>query len=161
MGRSDSRSRSRGAGRGGPAAGGGQTKGYVVNWNEEKGFGFIKPDHGGDDVFAHVSGLKDGDALKEGSEVTYEEIYDDRKGKYRAEGVTGCCDRRDVKGRGGGGGWGKGGGGGRGRDDSRDRGRGGARGGGYGGGGGGGYGGGRDRSRGRGYDSRPRGKGRY
>jgi len=154
MGRSDSRSRSRGAGRGGPAPGGDRHKGQVMSWNEERGFGFIKPDKGGDDVFAHASGLRDGDALLEGSEVTFEEVYDDRKGKYRAEGVTGCCDRREVLGGrgGGGGGYGKGGGGyGRGRDDSRDRGRGGR---------GGGYGGGRDRSRGR-RDSRSRGRGRY
>lgn len=125
-----------------------ESTGTVIKWDEEKGFGFIKPHNGSDDLFAHVSNLKDGDALKAGAEVTYEERYDDRKGKYRAEEVTGCCDRRDVKGSGRGGG---GGGYGGGRDDDRGR-------GGY---GGGGDRGGRDRGR---YDSRDRGgrdKGRY
>jgi len=151
MGRSESRSRSRGRG-GGGGDHGGKCKGTVIKWDEEKGYGFIKPHNGSDDLFAHVSNLKDGDALKAGAEVTYEERYDDRKGKYRAEEVTGCCDRRDVKGGGrGGGGYGgrDGDGGGRGGYD-------GGRGGGYGGGGGGG----RDRGR---YDSRDRGRdrGRY
>jgi len=150
MGRSQSRSRSRGrGGRGGgePDARwggedepkrGGKVTGVVISWLDEKGFGFIKPDRGGDDIFAHASGLKDGDCLKEGSEVTFDENYDDKRGKYRAENIMGCVWRRDMRG----------GGRGRGRDDSRDRGR-------------GRYDS-RDRGRGgRRYDSRDRGRGRY
>jgi len=72
----------------------------VISWLDEKGFGFIKPDRGGDDLFAHASGLKDGDALREGSEVSFEENYDHARGKYRAEQVTGCIYRnRDDRGR--------------------------------------------------------------
>eukprot|EP00397_Hematodinium_sp_SG-2012_P022126 GEMP01022906.1.p1 GENE.GEMP01022906.1~~GEMP01022906.1.p1 ORF type:complete len:169 (+),score=33.01 GEMP01022906.1:82-588(+) len=47
----------------------GKEQGYVINWNVEKGYGFIKPDKGGEDIFAHVSGLKDGDVLREGDPV--------------------------------------------------------------------------------------------
>jgi len=146
-GRYDSRDRGRGGrsggrgggdrgggGRGGGERGGGERghqgrmMGTVVAWQDEKGFGFIKPSNGGEDVFAHASNFNDGDCLKEGSEVEFEEKYDDRKGKYRAMDVTGCRLRGDLfpSGRGGGRGRdsrGRGGG----RDDKRGRSRSGGR----------------------------------
>ena len=47
----------------------------TVKWfNDSKGFGFITPDAGGDDLFAHFSQIR-GDgfkSLKENQKVTYE-----------------------------------------------------------------------------------------
>ncbi|MBT2297117.1 cold-shock protein [Pseudomonas fluorescens] len=47
----------------------------TVKWfNDEKGYGFITPDDGGDDLFVHFKAIK-GDGfktLKEGQKVTYE-----------------------------------------------------------------------------------------
>merc|ERR1712054_747808 len=77
-----SRSRSRSGG------GSGREKGVACRWNE-RGFGFIRPNKGGDDVFCHVSGLKEGNMLQEGDEVEYEVMYDERQRKYRAVNVTG------------------------------------------------------------------------
>mmetsp|Transcript_53875 Transcript_53875/g.136058 ORF Transcript_53875/g.136058 Transcript_53875/m.136058 type:complete len:160 (+) Transcript_53875:50-529(+) len=103
--------------------------GTMKRWNSDKGFGFIQPSDGGDDVFCHVSALLDGEgSVFEGDKVSFAIEYDDRKGKDRAAKVS-------VSGGGGGGG-------GRGRDRSRSRGRAGGDGGGcsrsFGGGGGGG-----------------------
>lgn len=67
--------------------------GTAKRWNEQKGFGFIAPDNGDEDIFCHFSAIQDGAMLKEGATVTFEEVYDDARGKKRAEQVTGGSPR--------------------------------------------------------------------
>jgi CspA family cold shock protein len=60
--------------RGGGGGGGGGSEGTVRFFNAEKGFGFIEPDDGGDDVFVHYSAItEDGGyrSLDEGQRVSY------------------------------------------------------------------------------------------
>ena len=62
-------------------------QGKIKMFNEDKGFGFIKPDNGGDDVFFHVTGLREGDEIKVGTAVTYEMGADPKSGKPKAVSV--------------------------------------------------------------------------
>lgn len=55
----------------------------VVKWfNDAKGFGFITPDEGGDELFAHFSAINMAGfkSLKEGQRVTFE-VTQGPKGK--------------------------------------------------------------------------------
>ena len=57
-----------------------------VKWfNETKGFGFITPDNGGEDLFAHYSAIQTPGfkVLQENQEVTFD-VVQGQKGKQAA-----------------------------------------------------------------------------
>jgi CspA family cold shock protein len=62
--------------------------GSVMTYFEEKGFGFLRPDGGGKDIFFHISRLHQGDAtaLVPGAKVAYD-LGMDRNGKIAASSV--------------------------------------------------------------------------
>jgi cold shock protein len=66
----------------------GEQKGSVVTYFEAKGFGFLRPDDGGRDIFFHVSRLVEGLAtdLRPGTRVLYE-LGMDRTGKMAASSI--------------------------------------------------------------------------
>jgi cold shock protein len=57
-------------------------QGTVKFFNAEKGYGFIKPDDGGRDIFVHISAVESAglQSLNEGQRLAYE-IEADKKGK--------------------------------------------------------------------------------
>ena len=66
----------------------GEMFGSIVTYFEEKGFGFLRPESGGRDVFFHVSRLQQGQSteLVPGARVAYE-LGMDRTGKMAASAV--------------------------------------------------------------------------
>ena len=58
-----------------------------VKWfNDQKGFGFIKPDAGGSDVFVHISAVERSGlrTLADDQAIEYELHTDERRGKTSA-----------------------------------------------------------------------------
>ncbi|AHL75750.1 cold-shock protein [Stutzerimonas stutzeri] len=63
-----------------------EIRGQLKTWNDQKGFGFIRPDKGGDEVFAHISAVRGARRPVQGDQVWY--VVDrDRGGRLRAEHI--------------------------------------------------------------------------
>ena len=63
--------------------------GTVKFFNTTKGFGFIQPDDGGNDVFVHISAVERAGlgTLREGQKISYEIVADRRSGKSSADNL--------------------------------------------------------------------------
>lgn len=60
-----------------------------VKWfNEKKGFGFIQPENGGNDVFVHITAVESAGlrTLNEGQAVSYD-LAPDRQGRQTASNL--------------------------------------------------------------------------
>jgi CspA family cold shock protein len=62
--------------------------GILKMFNTDKGFGFIKPDEGGNDVFVHISTAeRSGIQLQQGMRLGFDVGQDRKTGKPRAENL--------------------------------------------------------------------------
>ena len=62
----------------------------TVKWfNSTKGFGFIQPDNGSEDVFVHISAVERAGlrGLNDGQKISYELVQDNRSGKSSADNL--------------------------------------------------------------------------
>lgn len=62
----------------------------TVKWfNTQKGFGFIQPDDGGNDVFVHISAVERAGLrqLDDGQKVAFEVVADKRTGRSSADNL--------------------------------------------------------------------------
>lgn len=65
------------------------TIGTVKFFNATKGYGFIQPEDGSQDVFVHISAVERAgmSGLNEGQKVSFDAVRDPRKGKTAAENL--------------------------------------------------------------------------
>ncbi|MBW9063186.1 cold-shock protein [Rhizobium herbae] len=62
----------------------------TVKWfNSTKGFGFIQPDDGSQDVFVHISAVERAGmrSLNDGQKISFELVRDRKSGKMSADGL--------------------------------------------------------------------------
>lgn len=65
------------------------TIGTVKFFNTTKGFGFIQPDDGANDVFVHISAVERSGmtTIVEGQKLSFDVVKDSRSGKSAAENL--------------------------------------------------------------------------
>jgi CspA family cold shock protein len=64
--------------------------GTVKFYNAQKGFGFIAPDNGGNDVFVHATALERAgmSGLSDGQKVSFDTRTDQRSGKIAVDNIA-------------------------------------------------------------------------
>ncbi|BDA83267.1 cold-shock protein [Aureimonas sp. SA4125] len=63
----------------------------TVKWfNNDKGFGFISPDNGGQDAFVHISAVERAglSTLTDGQKISFELVSDRKTGKMSADNLA-------------------------------------------------------------------------
>jgi len=62
-----------------------RTEGLVKSWNDDRGFGFIEPIHGGQEIFVHVKAFSPRSVRPKVGQYVSFEIEQNREGKKRAK----------------------------------------------------------------------------
>jgi uncharacterized membrane protein YsdA (DUF1294 family)/cold shock CspA family protein len=63
-------------------------QGKITDWKDEKGFGFITPNGGGQRVFIHIKSFSNGQQRPVGNELVAYELTHDAKGRPQANSVA-------------------------------------------------------------------------
>jgi uncharacterized membrane protein YsdA (DUF1294 family)/cold shock CspA family protein len=63
-------------------------QGKITNWKDDKGFGFIIPNGGGNKVFVHIKSFTNRQRRPVGNEIVTYELKTDAKGRAQAESVA-------------------------------------------------------------------------
>ena len=72
-------------------------QGRITEWRDDRGFGFITPNGGGDRVFIHVKDLASSSRRPTGNELVNYHVVADGKGRLRAEKVEYVRAKRNLR----------------------------------------------------------------
>ncbi|MFT6218870.1 MAG: cold shock CspA family protein [Cycloclasticus pugetii] len=72
-------------------------QGKVLNWNDEKGFGFVEPNGGGKRAFVHIKAFKPRSRRPVNGEIIVYELVQDNNNRYKAENIQFARDARHLK----------------------------------------------------------------
>jgi uncharacterized membrane protein YsdA (DUF1294 family)/cold shock CspA family protein len=70
-----------------------RVKGKITNWNDDKGFGFITANDGGNQVFIHISAFSNRKRRPEVNQMVTYAISTDNQGRLRAKNATLAGDK--------------------------------------------------------------------
>ena len=62
-------------------------QGKVFNWNDDKGFGFVEPNGGGERAFVHIKAFKSRSRRPVNGEVIVYELVRENNNRYKAENI--------------------------------------------------------------------------
>jgi len=74
-----------------------RTEGKIISWNDEKGFGFIKPTNGSKQVFIHINSFHNRNRRPEINQFVTYALSTDKRGRQCATGATLAGDRHPSK----------------------------------------------------------------
>ncbi len=61
-----------------------ENKGFLKTWKDDRGFGFIKPEDGSDDIFIHISSLQDSARRPYRGDTIFYQVEHSEDGKTKA-----------------------------------------------------------------------------
>ena len=69
-------------------------QGKVMNWNDDKGFGFVEPNGGGTRAFVHIKAFKPRSRRPVNGEVIIYELVRENNNRYKAENIKFARDAK-------------------------------------------------------------------
>ena len=71
-------------------------QGKVINWNDDKGFGFVEPNGGGTRAFVHIKAFKPQSHRPVNGELIIYELVCGRDNRYRAENIQFTSESKTI-----------------------------------------------------------------
>jgi len=71
-------------------------QGKILNWNDDKGFGFVEPNGGGERAFVHIKAFKLRSRRPVNGEVIIYELVRENNNRYKAENIKFARDTKNL-----------------------------------------------------------------